>query len=322
MNDLVFRRAVREKVSLLIGLVGASGSGKTYTAMLLATGLSGGKPFAVIDTENDRAKHYAEDFTFDHVNLRPPFRPQTYQDAILAADKAGYPVIVVDSASHEHAGEGGLLDWHEEELAKRAGDDWSKRDRMTMAAWIKPKMAHKQFVQKLLQVKAHLILCFRAEEKVEMVKGPDGKLQIVPKKSPVGAQGWIPVCEKNLPYELTASFLLTADAPGFPKPIKLQAQHKPFFPLDKPITAEAGEALAKWAGGTGKAPKAAKAEKAEKTTLKQVLDMISKASTTEAMAQAAEAAGALAKADDKQSAREAYKKRAQHLKEAAAAGDI
>jgi len=29
MNDLVFRRAVREKVALMIGLVGASGAGKT-----------------------------------------------------------------------------------------------------------------------------------------------------------------------------------------------------------------------------------------------------------------------------------------------------
>lgn len=245
-----FRPAIREDVGLLIGLIGSSGSGKTYTAMELASGISGDKRFAVIDTEAGRAKHYADIFKFDHGDLKPPFRPNTYAEAIAAADKAGYPVIVVDSTSHEHAGEGGLLDWHDEELQRMAGDDWKKRESCNMAAWIKPKGSHKQMVQRLLQVRAHLILCFRAEEKVEMVKGDDGKWKIVPKQSPVGLHGWIPICEKSMPYELTASFLFTADAPGVPKPIKLQAQHRPLFPLDRPITRDCGRQIAEWAKGS------------------------------------------------------------------------
>jgi hypothetical protein len=48
----------------------------------------------------------------------------------------------------------------------------------------------------------------------------------VPKASLTGLDGWIPIAEKNLPYELTASFLLMADKPGVPKPIKLQEQHQ------------------------------------------------------------------------------------------------
>lgn len=244
-----FRPALRENVGLLIGLVGASGSGKTYTAMELASGIAGDRAFAVIDTEAGRAKHYADLFKFDHGDLKPPFRPNSYAEAIAAADQAGYPVIVVDSTSHEHAGEGGLLDWHDEELTRMAGEDYRKREACNMAAWIKPKTAHKHMVQKLLQVRAHLILCFRAEEKVEMVKDDSGKWKIQPKTSPVGLQGWIPICEKSMPYELTASFLLTADAPGVPKPIKLQSQHKALFPLDKPITRESGKRIAEWAAG-------------------------------------------------------------------------
>jgi len=239
-----FKRGVRENVGLLVGLAGGSGSGKTYTAMRLASGISGGKPFAMIDTESRRALHYADQFTFDHAELRPPFRPDAYAEAIVAADKAGYSVIVVDSMSHVWAGEGGVLDWQEDELDRMAGQDWAKRERVKMAAWIKPKVSHKQMVQKLLQVKAHLILCFRAEQKIEMVKGKDGKLEIVAKQSLTGLDGWIPVCEKNLPFELTASFLLTADKPGIPKPIKLQEQHKALFPLDKPITEESGKQIA------------------------------------------------------------------------------
>jgi hypothetical protein len=247
-----FKRAAREEVGLIIGLAGGTGSGKTYTALTLAKGIADGKPFALIDTEAGRAKHYADQFSFDHGDLTPPFRPQRYAEAILAADAAHYPVIVVDSFSHEWAGEGGILDWQEEELDRMAGDDWKKREICKMAAWIKPKMDHKKMVQRLLQIRAHLILCFRAEEKIEMVRGDDGKMKIVPKVTRTGLDGWVPICEKSLPYELTASFLLTSDAPGVPKPIKLQEQHRKFFPLDRPITLDAGRRLAEWAAGTPK----------------------------------------------------------------------
>jgi hypothetical protein len=252
-----FRPAVRENVGLLIGLSGASGAGKTYTAMELAAGIAGEARFAVIDTENRRSRHYADAFKFDDCQIAAPFRPSVYADAIIDADRAGYPVIVVDSMSHEHAGDGGLLDWQEEELTRMAGDEWKKREACKMASWIKPKAGHKAMMNKLLQVRAHVILCFRAEEKVEMVK-QEGKWVMVPKKTRTSRDGWIPVCEKSLPYELTCSFLLTPDRPGFPLPIKLQDQHKALFPLDRPIGKETGRALAAWAkGGTAPAPKTA-----------------------------------------------------------------
>ena len=142
-----------------------------------------------------------------------------------------------------------MLDWQEEELDRMAGDNYAKREACKMASWIKPKMAHKQMVQKLLQVRAHLILCFRAEQKIEMVRGADGKMQIVEKKSLTGLSGWIPICEKTLPYELTTSLLLTPDRPGVPQAIKLQEQHKPFFPPDQQISEKSGEQLAAWARG-------------------------------------------------------------------------
>jgi hypothetical protein len=245
-----FKPAIRESVGVIIGLAGGTGSGKTFSALRLAKGIAGDQAFALIDTEAGRARHYADQFKFDHGDLAPPFRPQAYAEAIFAADDAKYPVIVVDSMSHEWAGEGGILDWHEEELQRMAGDDWKKREACKMAAWIKPKMDHKKMVQRLLQVRAHLILCFRAEEKVDMVRDAEGKMQIVPKVTRTGLSGWVPICEKALPFELTASFLLTNDAPGIPKPIKLQEQHRAMFPIDKPIDESAGERIAEWAAGS------------------------------------------------------------------------
>lgn len=249
MNQITFRPAVREGVWGLVAFVGSSGSGKTYSAMEFATGMTSGERFAVIDTENGRARHYADMFDFDVADLRAPFRPEAYADAIESAAKAGYKVIVVDSFSHEHAGDGGLLDWHEEEFQRMGGRESAK-----MAAWIKPKMAHKRMMTRLLQVNAHVIVCLRAEEKVDIVRDANGKTQIVPKKSLTGLDGWVPICEKNLPYEMTMSLLLTADAPGVPKPIKLQQQHRQFLPLDRPIGRSAGAAFAAWAAGAGPDP--------------------------------------------------------------------
>ena len=259
----VFKQAKKEAVGLLIGLVGASGSGKTYSAMRLASGIVGkGNRFAVIDTEARRALHYADMFEFDHCELGSPFRPDNYANAIQAADKAGYKAIVVDSVSHEWAGEGGILDWQEEELTRMAGDDYRKRESCKMAAWIKPKMSHKQMVQRLLQVNSHLILCFRAEEKTKMEKDANGKMQIIP-------IGWQPVCSKELPYELTVSFLLTADKPGIPQPIKLQEQHKIMFPSGKLLCEESGVLVTEWAAGSVKKPEVTPDRYPQCTTLEQ-----------------------------------------------------
>jgi hypothetical protein len=250
MSGFSFRPAVRENVPLLVGIAGGTGSGKTWSAMALATGMSGGKRFAVIDTESRRALAYADRFSFDHGELKAPFTPNAYLESIKAADAAGYPVIVVDSMSHEHAGSGGLLEMHEQELERFSKGDEGKREKNNMRAWIFPKMEHKAFVQHLLQMRAHLILCFRAEPKVEMKKNSKtGFMEIRPIESLVGADGWMPVSEKSLPYELTVSMLMKSDAPGVPIPIKLQDQHRPFVDLKSPITERTGELLAAWASG-------------------------------------------------------------------------
>jgi hypothetical protein len=250
-----FRPAVRENVPWMIGLSGGTGSGKTYSALLLASGMSGGKPFAVIDTENGRARHYADMFRFDTADLEPPFRPERYAEAIIAADEAGYPVIVVDSMTHEYVGDGGILDWQDEEFHRMGA-----RESVKFSSWIAPKQGHKRMVTALLQRKAHIIMCFRAEEKIEIVKDERGKTQVVPKRSLVGLDGWVPITEKTLPYELTMSLLLLAQEAGVPKPIKLQEQHRPLVPLDRPLTADVGAALAEWAKGAPPKPQVITAE--------------------------------------------------------------
>ena len=243
-----FRPAERSDVNLLIGIVGGTGGGKSFSAMRLASGIAQGKPFAVIDTENGRARHYADMFKFDACDLKAPFSPDRYTEAIVAADEAGYPVIVIDSMSHSWAGDGGVLDMQEAEFERMGSKESAK-----MASWIKPKKAHKQMVSQLLQVRAHVIMCFRAEPKIEMIK-ENGKTVVVPKSTLTGLDGWVPVCDKNLPFELTLSALLMADKPGAPHWIKLQEQHKAIFAQGELIDELAGERLLSWAKGGGFKP--------------------------------------------------------------------
>lgn len=255
-----FRPAVREKTSLLIALAGPSGSGKTFSALQLAKGLAGaaGK-IAYIDTEARRALHYADQFAFDHCDFAPPFRPDRYREVIEGADGNGYDVIVLDSMSHEWSGEGGIIDWQDEEVTRMAGDNWQKREAVKMAAWIKPKTSHKRMVSRLLQCRAHLIFCLRAEEKMLMSSEVDEqtgrkKTVIVPAQDRPLLERWQPICEKNFMYEQTLSFLLLPDRPGVPHFLKLQAQHRGAFPDSQAISAASGEALREWANG-GKAPR-------------------------------------------------------------------
>ena len=243
-----FRDAVRADTRLLIGLAGGTGSGKTESAMRLATGLASGQPFAVIDTESGRALHKADDYKFKHGDLSAPFTPERYWEAITAADEAGYPVIVIDSFSHVWEGVGGVLEMQEQELERLGGS-------ATMApkSWIKPKGRHRRLVNQMLQVRAHLIVCMRAQDKIEIAK-VDGKTVIRPAQSLIGADGWVPICERHFPHELTLSLLLLQDAPGVPKPIKLERRHADFVPLDRPLDEEVGAALREWAAGGAAGP--------------------------------------------------------------------
>jgi len=259
--SITFRPAVREQLPLLLGLAGGTGAGKTFSALELAKGIAQGQRFAVIDTENGRAKHYADSFDFDHGEIRAPFRPETYTEAILAADSAGYPVVVVDSASHEWYGEGGCLDLHDEIMG---GDQ-----RKNITAWIEPKRAHKRMVTRLLQMSAHVILCFRAEEKVEVGTDDRGRMTVTAKKGLTALDGWFPITEKNLPFEMTASFLLMADKPGVPRPIKLPEPLQDVVPLDRPLNAKVGLAMAEWALGGKK--RSTVAEKTEAVELEEEL---------------------------------------------------
>ena len=262
------RRTPDEPAPMVIGVGGASGSGKTFTALEIATGLAGPNGrIAVIDSENRRAVHYADRFRFDHADIKAPFTPQAYENAIVAADRAGYDVILVDSFSHEWEGEGGVRDWADRLEAGYTDDNGRQVYGLKAPAqWKEPKQAHKKLVNRMLTTRAHIVVCLRAEEKMKieqvlqweddaqtipkMWKGKQSaKMVITPASDIPINERWVPICEKRFPYELTVSLLLVPSAPGEPIYLKVQEQHRPAFPLGKRIDRKAGAFLAAWARG-------------------------------------------------------------------------
>ena len=232
---LQYTKARRENTSLLIGMAGASGSGKTYSAMELAAGICDGEAFKVIDTEARRALHYADTFDFEHADLKPPFHPDRYLEAIQDAAKRGFRAAVVDSTSHEWEGEGGILDMANSDKAK------------TPSNWIRPKQAHKKFVNGILQAGINIIFCLRAQEKIAIVDDPNK-----PGKTMIQQLGWQPICEKRFMYEMTTSFTLAPENPGVVNlglPHKLQDQHRAAFPVGQHIGRAGGRLLGAWARG-------------------------------------------------------------------------
>lgn len=243
-----FRPAVRADVPLLIGIAGPSGSGKTFSALRVARGIAGpqGK-VCVIDTEARRALHYADNFQFLHGDLVAPFTPDAYLAAVKAAVAAGANVVVVDSTSHEHEGVGGILEMHEAELQRMAGDDWKKREACKFSAWIKPKAEHRRMVHSLLQLPVHLVFCFRAKDKLALIKNDRGKIEPI-------SMGWQPICSDDFGYEMTAMFVLPPGANGKPdlsaQATKLPEPLRPMINGGDQLGEKLGQALAAWARGT------------------------------------------------------------------------
>ena len=167
--------ATRERVPLMVGLVGPSGGGKTMSALRLATGVqrvTGGEIF-VIDTEARRSLHYAKDFKFRHVPFSAPFGPLDYLAAIEHCVRRGAKVVIVDSMSHEHEGPGGVLESHAVET-KRLAAAWKVTEKAAqMSAWAKPKGERRRMINSILQMPVSAIFCFRAKEKIKIVKGKD-----------------------------------------------------------------------------------------------------------------------------------------------------
>lgn len=236
-------KAERTKVKLRIALIGPSGGGKTYSALRLAKGI-GGK-VVLIDTEAGRGLHYAQEFDYFHIPFDPPFTPERYIEAIEAAEAYGAETIIIDSASHEWVGKGGLLETH----GNMPGNSW--------ANWRQITPRHDKFLDKLLRSSSHIISCLRGKDEY-VAEEKDGKQ--TPKKVGMGPQ-----MRDGFEYEAILTFLI--DQQNHVASAMKDNTHLFDGKFDK-LTEKDGELLREWAE-SGKAvavdpPKLTNAQKWQK----------------------------------------------------------
>lgn len=151
INTLCYiRPSTRNRAKIKLALQGCAGSGKTYSALLLAYGMtSDWSKIAVIDSENGSADLYAHLGAYNVVSLGGDYSPENYIEAITLCENAGMEVIIVDSISQcwDY-----LLDFH----AGLQGNSF--------ANWAKVTPRQNAFAQKILQSEVHIICTIRTKQ--------------------------------------------------------------------------------------------------------------------------------------------------------------
>jgi len=185
-----FQTASRKKAKIKLGLSAVSGGGKTYSALLIAFGITGDwTKIGVIDTENKSAELYSHLGAYNVLPLDAPYSPERYIEAIKAGEKAGFEVIIIDSITHEWDGKGGII----EISNSMSGNSFTN--------WAKLTPRHQSFVDAILQSKCHVITTVRRKQDYEMTKDNNGKLQ-------VQKAGLKEVTREGYEYELTVNLEL------------------------------------------------------------------------------------------------------------------
>jgi len=215
------RKSSKKQAKIKLALASASGCGKTFSSLLLAYGMTNNwSKIAVIDTENGSADLYANLGNYNVLNLKNPFTPEKYIQAIEVCEKAGMEVIIIDSLSHcwEY-----LLEIHSQ-MQGNSFTNWGK---------ITPRQ--NSFIQKILSSNAHIISTMRTKQDY-VLNEKNGKF--VPEK--VGLKA---VMRDGIDYEFT--IVLDLDIKHYAKASK---DRTGLF-MDKPefiITPETGKTILNW----------------------------------------------------------------------------
>ena len=181
---LNLRVSSKKQTKIKLALQGCAGSGKTYSALLLAYGLTNDwTKIVIIDSENGSADLYAHLGNYNVLSLQDNFTPETYIEAIKICEDAKMEVIIIDSISQCWDC---LLEYH----ANLQGNSFTNWQKVT------PRI--NAFMQKILQSRSHIICTMRCKQDY-VLSEKNGKM--VPEK--VGLKA---VMREGIDYEFTIVF--------------------------------------------------------------------------------------------------------------------
>lgn len=223
------QKAKRNAAKIKLSLAGASGSGKSFSSIMLAYGLCNDfSKVCVIDTENHSASLYSHLGDFNVINLSAPFHPDKYIEAIKLCEQSGVEVIIIDNATHAWSGKGGCLELHEKETAKMKVPN-------SFTAWANITPLYQSYIDAIINSSCHIICTLRS--KTEYVMSERNGKQ-VPQKT-----GTAPMIRDGFDFEMSVAF-------------DLNQQHKAFCTKDRTglfqdrepfvITPDIGRKLLQW----------------------------------------------------------------------------
>ena len=250
MSRFVATTAKRENVKARIGLTGATNTGKTWTALLIAEGLLKAENYVLedgsvdwskiylIDTERKRALFYADNGVFGqfkHIEFTPPYDPNSYIEAVKYAESQGAKVMIIDSISHAWSGAGGVLDIvNERTLASKSknsfNEGWGGKEGGSAL--------QNKLIDEILSSNCHIIATFRQKMEYVQERNEEGKVRIT-------KLGVKPIQKDDLEYEFDITLKLNNDhtAEVIKNTVNFISE-KEFE--SSPITSEFGENLGKY----------------------------------------------------------------------------
>lgn len=225
MGKLQIKKASKKRLKLRLAIDGASGSGKTESALKIATGLAEktGDQIVVIDTEQESSGLYSDKYDFHVIALDPPYTPERFIEAIKLAEENKFGIIVLDSSSHEWMGEGGCL-----EIVDSIGGN-------SYTAWRKVTPRHNKFINAMLTSSSHIIATMRS--KTDYETGSDSKGRMTIQK-----QGTKAVQRDGVDYEFTLVFSLNQNHLA----VATKDRTSLFDGMDHIPTEETGAKLHEW----------------------------------------------------------------------------
>lgn len=189
---IVFKPASKSKKFFRLGIEGLEGSGKTLGALKLARGMCNSwSEIAVIDTENGTSNVYADLGAFQ-VCIVENHAPEKFITALEEAERQGFKVAIIDSASHEWMGVDGCLEAKDSEESAKKGNSYT--------AWKTVTPRHQRFTQAIMQSNMHTICTLRQKKEI-VIENTNGKN--VPKYVGVKA-----IQRDGFAYDLDVSFVL------------------------------------------------------------------------------------------------------------------
>lgn len=233
------KRARREKLKVPIMLMGASGSGKTMGALLMAKGMmeqlmptatdeEHWDKIGLIDTEHRRSELYVDTEhdgikigAFLKIDLEAPFNVGRLSEAIQALKGAGVEVLIIDSLSAMWSGSGGILD----QVGNKGLDGWRE---------VGPEQKLQESIFTSQDV--HIISTVRTKQSIEVSKDESTGKTVV-EKVPLKVEQ-----KDSLEYEFAITFTIYENHIAESK-----KDNSSIFNTPHQITRETGRQIIQWA---------------------------------------------------------------------------